>query len=69
MGGDQRSQTIEAQADLIVSTYEAKPEFFLPELQEERGLRVGVSSLSRVFKRHGITRKKPAPQPSRIGKM
>ena len=71
MGGDQRSQTIEAQADLIVSTYEAKPEIFLPELQEtlaERGLRVGVSSLSRFFKRHGITRKKtPATRPSRIG--
>ncbi|WP_238272870.1 helix-turn-helix domain-containing protein, partial [Methylobacterium cerastii] len=61
MGGDQRSQTIEAQADLIVSTYEAKPEIFLTELQEKlakRGLRVGVSSLSRFFKRHGITRKK-----------
>ncbi|GJD46722.1 IS630 family transposase ISMdi1 [Methylobacterium cerastii] len=72
MGGDQRSQTIEAQADLIVSTYEAKPEIFLPELQEKlakRGLRVGVSSLSRFFKRHGITRKKtPATRPSRIGR-
>ncbi|TXN40717.1 IS630 family transposase [Methylobacterium sp. WL30] len=60
MGGDQRSQTIEAQADMIVSIYEAKPEIFLTELQEklaERGLRVGRSSLSRFFKRHGITRK------------
>ena len=53
-------------------TYEAKPEIFLPELQEKlakRGLRVGVSSLSRFFKRHGITRKKtPTTRPSRIGR-
>ena len=30
-GGDQRSQTIEAQADLIRQTYEAQPERFLYE--------------------------------------
>ena len=72
IGGGQRSHTIEARADLIVSTYEVKPEIFLPELREKlsaRGLRVGVSSLSRFFKRHGITRKKtPATRPSRIGR-
>jgi transposase len=72
MGGDQRSHAIEAQADLIRQTYEAKPELFLRELRArlaEHGLRVGVSSLSRFFKRHGITRKKtPATRPSRIGK-
>jgi transposase len=69
MGGDQRSHTIEAQADLIRRTYEAQPELFLHELRDrlaERGLRVGVSSLSRFFKRHGITRKKTlATPPSR----
>ena len=61
MGGDQRSQKIDAQADLIVLTYEAKLEIFLTELQEKLakcGLRVGVSSLSRFFKRHGVTCKK-----------
>lgn len=72
MGGDQRSHTIEAQADLIRQTYEAQPELFLHELRDrlaELGLRVGVSSLSRFFKRHGITRKKtPATPPSRRGK-
>ena len=72
MGGDQRSHTIEAQADLIRRTYEAQPELFLHELRDrlaERGLRVGVSSLSRFFKRHGITRKKTlATPPSRNGK-
>ncbi|KQP85400.1 transposase [Methylobacterium sp. Leaf113] len=72
MGGDQRSHAIEAQADLIRQTYEAKPELFLRELRArlaEHGLRVGVSSLSRFFKRHGITRKKtPVTPPSRIGR-
>ena len=72
MGGDQRSHTIEAQADLIRQTYEGQPELFLHELRDclaEQGLRVGVSSLSRFFKRHGITRKKtPATPPSRSGR-
>lgn len=64
MGGDQRSRVIEAQADLIRRTYEAKPELLLHELRArlaERGLRVGVSSLSRFSTRHGITRKKHRP--------
>lgn len=73
MGGDQRSHAIEAQADPIQRLYEAKPELFLRELRArlaEHGLRIGASSLSRFFKRHGITRKKPpATPPSRIGRM
>jgi transposase len=72
MGGDQRSHHVEAQADLILQAYEAKPGIFLRELREmlaKRGLRVGASSLSRFFKRHGITRKKTqATRPSRIGR-
>lgn len=72
MGGDQRSHAIEAQADLIRQTYEAKPELFLRELRArlaEHGLRVGVSSLSRFFRRHGIThRKTPVTPSSRIGR-
>ena len=72
MCGDQRSHAVEAQSELIRQTYEAQPELFLHELRDrlaERGLRVGVSSLSRFFKRHGITRKKtPATRPSRIGR-
>jgi transposase len=73
MGGDQRSRAIEAQADLILKTYEAQPELFLRELRArlaERALRVGASSLSRFFKRHGITRKKTqATRPSRTARM
>ena len=72
MGGNQRSHAIEAQADLMRRIYEAQPEQFLHEPRDllvERGLRVGVSSLSRFFKRHGITRKKtPATPPSRNGR-
>ncbi len=37
MGGDQRSHAIEAQADLIRRTYEAKPELFLRELRRSTG--------------------------------
>ncbi|MCG5249349.1 IS630 family transposase [Methylorubrum extorquens] len=60
MSGDQRSHAVKAQAELIRQTYEAQPRLFLHELRDrlaERGLRVGVSSLPRFFKRHGITRK------------
>jgi transposase len=69
MGGDQRSHRIEAQADQILALYEQRPGLFLHELKAalaERGLRVAQSSLSRFFKRHGITRKKaPATPQSR----
>jgi transposase len=72
MGGDQRSHTVEAQADLIRQIDEAQPGLFLRELRTrlaEGGLRVGVSSLSRFFKRHGITRKKTrVMRRSRIGR-
>lgn len=72
MGGDQRSHWVEAQAEPILALYEGKPGIFLHELKAalaERGLRVAQSSLSRFFKRHGITRKKTrATPPSRIGR-
>src|SRR3954447_8827228 len=72
MGGDQRSHAVEAQADLIRQIDEAQPGLFLRELRTrlaEGGLRVGVSSLSRFFKRHGITRKKTrVMRRSRIGR-
>jgi transposase len=60
-GGDQRSHRVEAQADLILQTYEARPQIFLRELCEalqEHGIEVSTSSLSRFFARHRITRKK-----------
>jgi transposase len=73
MGGDQRSHRIEAHADLILSLYEAQPGLYLHELRAalaERGICVAQSSLSRFFKRHGISRKKrQAMRPSRSGRM
>jgi transposase len=61
LGGDQRSQRIEAHADLILQTYEARPQIFLRELRaalQEHGVEISPSSLSRFLARHGITRKK-----------
>jgi transposase len=61
LGGDQRSRHIEAHADLIRQTYQARPQVLLRELREalqERGVAVSTSSLSRFFARHRITRKK-----------
>lgn len=73
MGGDQRSHRIEAHAELILSLYEAQPGSYLHELRAaltEHGVGVAQSSLSRFFKRHGISRKKvPATRPSRSGRM
>ncbi len=58
MGGDQRSQHIENQGDLILSLYEATPDITLQELRAvlaEHGVAVGYGSLWRFFRRHGIT--------------
>ncbi len=60
-GGDHASHRIEAQAELILTTYEARSAIFLHELRDalaERGVQTSTSSLSRFFARHGITRKK-----------
>ena len=57
-GGDQRSHRVEAQADLILQTYEARPQIFLRETLHEPGVKVSTSSLSRFFAGHRIPRKK-----------
>ena len=61
LGGDQRSHRIEAHAALILQTYEARPQSFLREVRDalqEHGVAVSISSLSRFFARHRISRKK-----------
>jgi transposase len=61
LGGDQRSHRIEAHADRIRQTYQARPQIFLRELREalqDHGVAISTSSLSRFFARHRITRKK-----------
>jgi transposase len=63
-GGDQRSHRVEAHAELILQTYQARPQIFLHELRQilqEQGVAVSTSSLSRFFARHRITRKKGRP--------
>ncbi|WP_409518563.1 IS630 family transposase [Methylobacterium sp. PvR107] len=63
LGGDQRSRHIEAHADLIRQTYQARPQVLLRALREalqERGVAVSTSSLSRFFARHRITPQKGA---------
>ena len=68
-GGDHSSHRTEAHADLILTTYEQRPEIFRRELREElagQGIQTSTSGLSRFFARHGITRKKgQRTQPSR----
>lgn len=73
MGGDQRSKTIEAQAELILALYEAERDITLQELRAalaERGVVVGYGGLWRFFKRHAITlKKRRRMRPSRIAPM
>jgi transposase len=71
MGGDQRSQHIEAHSDLILSLYEAKADISLQELRAalaEQGVTVGYGGLWRFFRRRSITvKKRRHMQPSRRG--
>jgi transposase len=71
MGGDQRSQHIEAHGDLILSLYEATADISLQELRvalAEHGVEVGYGGLWRFFHRRGITvKKRRRTRPSRRG--
>jgi transposase len=61
MGGDQRSQRIEAHGDFIMAAVAEKPDVTLEELREhlaDEGVRVAVSTLWRFFARRGFTWKK-----------
>ena len=72
MGGDQRSQRIEAHGALILSLYKATPDITLQELRAalvKRGVSVSYGSLWRFFDRHRITVKKSRrTRPSRTGR-
>jgi transposase len=62
MGGDRRSQRIEAHADFILAQIKDKPDMTIMELRDElrerHGLAVGYGTIWRFLARHGITRKK-----------
>ena len=62
MGGDHRSQRIEAHADFILGQLEEKPDLTIMELREKirerHGLSFGYGTVWRFLARHRITRKK-----------
>lgn len=60
-GGDRKSGRIEAQAAFLLDQVARVPDISLAELQaklDERGVRVGIGTLWRFFRRHRMTRKK-----------
>jgi transposase len=66
LGGDRRSAAIEAHADTILRTFEARRDMTIEELRSElssQGLRFGYGTLWRFFARHKLTRKKRRPMP------
>ena len=62
MGGDHRSQRIEAHAAFILGQLKEKPDLTIMELREKirerHGLGFGYGTVWRFLARHGITRKK-----------
>lgn len=67
-GGDQRSDRIEAQADLLMGAIEEMPDITLEELRErlitERGEAFGISTIHDFYRRHGVTFKKRQRTPA-----
>jgi transposase len=62
MGGDRRSQRMEAHADFMLEQLEEKPDLTIMELREKlrerHGLGFGYGTVWRFLARHRITRKK-----------
>ena len=67
-GGDQRSERIEAQADLLLNAIEQTPDITLEELRErlitERGETFAISTIHDFYRRHGVTFKKRRRMPA-----
>ena len=70
LGGDRRSERIEAHAPLILGLVERAADVTLKEIRAElakAGVPAGIGTLWRFFDRRRMTRKKrPATRPSRI---
>jgi len=61
MGGDRRSDTLEAHASKILGWLEETPDLYLGEIVArlaDAGIATSGSSVARLLARHGITRKK-----------
>jgi transposase len=71
LGGDRRSGRIEAHAEAILALVETEPDMTLHELRAAlaaRGLSVGIGTLWRFFRRHGVTlKKRPAMRTNNPG--
>ena len=72
MGGDTRSQRVEAHADYLLRLHRREPDLTLNEicdrLERTRGERVSPSMIWRFFERHDITFKKsPRTRTNRTG--
>jgi transposase len=66
LGGDRRSDRIEAHKATILSVLEETPDIAIEELRQvlgEKGLSFGFGTIRRFFARHDITRKKRPPMP------
>ena len=72
LGGDRRSQHVEAHAQVILALVAAAPDRTLEELRSdlaEQGVSLGYGTLWRFFARHRLTLKKRARMPpSRTGR-
>ena len=73
MGGDTRSQRVEAHADFLLGLHRREPDFTLHEicdrLSRARGEKVSPSMIWRFFDRHDITFKKnPRTRASRTAR-
>jgi len=61
MGGDRRSEALEAHAPLILGWLKEAPDLFLREIVSrlaDAGVATSTMSVARLLARHGITRKK-----------
>lgn len=61
MGGDRRSEALEAQAATILGWLEETPDLFLSEIVARlvaEGIESSESGIGRLLARHGVTRKK-----------
>ena len=61
MGGDRRSEALEAHATKVLGRLEEKPDLYLSEIVArltEESVESSVSSVVRLLTRHGVTRKK-----------
>ncbi len=72
LGGDRRSGRIEAHGALIRGLVDRKSDITLAEIRAElarAGVRAGIGTIWRFFRRHRLTRKKRRPTPrSRPGR-